>query len=156
MEFRRATRKDAEAFVENRIEFLTLIRTIEQPEKFRVETLAYILEHIGMDDLVIFLALDGDTIASSCMACIFRTAPVPSCPNGKAAELLNVYTKQAYRRMGLAEKLVRMMLSELQSRGVDKVLLDYTDDGLPLYRKLGFTILPQEMQLRLPAPQLDL
>lgn len=153
MEFRRATSKDVESFVENRIEFLTLIRTIERPDEFRAETLEYIREHIGTDDLIIFLALDGETIASSCMACIFQTAPVPSCPNGKAAELLNVYTKQAYRRMGLAEKLVRMAIMELQTRGVEKVLLDYTDDGLPLYRKLGFTILPQEMQLRLPAPQ---
>ena len=150
MEFRRATRGDVTAFVENRIEFLKLIRTIEEPEAFRERTLHYLIEHIDQDDLIICLAMDGNTIASSCMACIFQTAPVPSCPSGKAAELLNVYTKQAYRRMGLAETLVRMAIRELQLRGVDKVLLDYTDDGLPLYHKLGFTILPQEMQLRLP------
>ena len=150
MEFRRATRGDVTAFVENRIEFLKLIRTIDHPEEFREKTQQYILEHIEKDDLIICLAMDGDTIASSCMACVFQTAPVPSCPSGKAAELLNVYTKQAYRRMGLAETLVRMAIRELQRCGVDKVLLDYTDDGLPLYQKLGFTILPQEMQLRLP------
>lgn len=153
MEFRRATRNDVDAFVETRIEFLQLIRTLEQPEAFRARTLRYIRDHIDMDDLIIYLALDRDIIASSCMACIFQTAPVPSCPNGRAAELLNVYTRTEYRRMGLAERLVRTMIQALEQRGVDKVLLDYTDDGLPLYQKLGFTILPQEMQLRLPAPQ---
>jgi ribosomal protein S18 acetylase RimI-like enzyme len=153
MEYRRATRDDVHAFVENRMEFLALIRTIEKPEEFRARTLEYIRAHIEKDDLIIWLALDQETIASSCMVCVFQTAPVPSCPNGRAAELLNVYTKEAYRRMGLAETLVRAAIAELEKRGVEKVLLDYTDDGLPLYQKLGFTILPQEMQLRLPRQE---
>ena len=83
------------------------------------------------------------------MACIFQTAPLPSCPEGKTAELLNVYTKSGYRRKGLAEKLVNMLLAELKQKDVRKIVLEYTDDGFPLYQKLGFTEIDHQMQLRL-------
>lgn len=65
------------------------------------------------------------------------------------AELLNVYTKQEYRRKGLSEKLVTMLLHELKEKDVQKVILEYTDDGLFLYRKLGFTEINHQMQLGL-------
>ena len=150
MEFRRATRGDIEAFAAIRIEFLTLIRTIDDPSSFHQETVRYLDAHIDRDDLVIYLALNQGRIVSTCMACLFQTAPLPSCASGRAAEMLNVYTLSGYRRMGLAETLIRMLIEELQRLGVEKVLLDYTDDGLPLYEKLGFTRLPYEMQLKLP------
>ncbi len=149
MIIRRATRDDVESFVANRVEFLSLLGVLEDKEDFRRLTYAYINEHIDKDDLLIYLAVDQNNIAAACMACLFQTAPVPSCLSGKAAELLNVYTLPEYRRMGLAETLIRTLLDELRNRDVEKVLLDYTDDGLPLYEKLGFTLLPYEMQLKL-------
>lgn len=51
-------------------------------------------EHIEKDDLIIFIAVDKNRIVSSCMACIFQTAPKSSCPNGTNAELLNVYNSE--------------------------------------------------------------
>ena len=150
MDFRRANKDDVEQFVATRIEFLTLIRTIGNADEFRDSTLSYIKSHIEQDDLAIYLALDQGKIVASCMACLYQTPPLPSCLTGKTAELLNVYTQTDYRRKGIAERLVRMLLAELQERAVEKVMLDYTDDGLPLYQKLGFTILPCQMELKLP------
>ena len=156
VEFRRATREDVAAFAAIRVEFLTLIRTIEDADEFYRHTLDYLYAHIDQDDLLIYLAVDQGKIVSTCMACLFQTAPLPSCITGRSAELLNVYTLSDYRRMGLAETLIRLLIEALQQRGVEKVLLDYTDDGLPLYEKLGFTRLPYEMQLKLPmAPVCD-
>ena len=154
MEFRQATLKDLDEFVATRVEFLTLIRVLDDVAGFRENTRAYLREHLERDDLVVYLALDEDRIVSSCMACLYQTTPLPSCLTGRAAELLNVYTLPEYRRMGLAETLVRLLLDELARRGVEKVILDYTDDGLPLYEKLGFTRLPYQMQLKLPAPHM--
>ncbi len=149
MEFRRATKDDAERFTDVRMEFVTQIRTIPDPQAFRARTLAYLLEHIEGDDLLVYLALEDGVIVSSCMASLYQTPPVPSCPTGQTAELLNVYTKREFRRRGLAEQLVRMLFVQLRQRGVEKVLLDYTEDGLPLYQKLGFTELPHQMELKL-------
>lgn len=149
MEYRRAKLEDIDLFVKNRIEFITSIKEISNIEDFKNQTKQYIKEHIEKDDLIIFIAIDKNRIISSCMASIFQTVPKPSCPKGINAELLNVYTIKEYRRNGYAEKLLNMLIQEIKNLGVEKIILDYTDMGLPLYQKLGFTILQNQMQLKL-------
>ena len=154
MEFRRATKADVEAFVDVRIEFVTQIRTIADVDDFRARTLEYLTDHIEKDDLLVYLAVEDGRIVSSCMASLYQTPPVPSCRTGHTAELLNVYTRREFRRRGLAEQLIRMLFTQLQARGIEKVLLDYTEDGLPLYQKLGFVELTHQMELKL-SPEHD-
>jgi len=68
------------------------------------------------------------------MACIFQTAPLPSCPTGKSAELLNVYTLKKYRKQGHAETLVRMLIEKSNAVKIVKTIyiegvyaMDYQD-----------------------------
>ncbi|BCN30829.1 GNAT family N-acetyltransferase [Anaeromicropila herbilytica] len=149
MEYRRANRDDVDLLVHNRIEFVTSIRKISDIEGFQSRTRQYLEEHIDKDDMIVFIAIDNNQIVSSCMVCIVQTVPKPSCPNGISAELLNVYTLNEYRRNGYAEKLIHMLIQEVKSLGVEKIVLDYTDMGLPLYEKLGFKPLHNQMQLSL-------
>lgn len=51
---------------------------------------------------------------------------------------MNVWTNKDYRRQGIAEKLVTMLIEEARGRGVSEISLDATEAGRPLYRKLGF------------------
>ncbi|WP_195964657.1 GNAT family N-acetyltransferase [Clostridium cuniculi] len=149
MKYRRANRDDIDLFVKNRIEFVTSIKEINNIEDFKNRTKQYIKEHIEDDDLIIFIAIDKNRIVSSCMASIFHTVPKPSSPKGINAELLNVYTIKEYRRKGYAEKLISMLIQEVKNLGVEKIVLDYTDMGLPLYEKFGFTTSHNQMQLKL-------
>lgn len=149
MEFRRANEKDIPELVENRLAFVQLIRKIDNPDSFRKAIAKYLKEHIAKDDMIIMLALDGNIIASVCMACCFQTIPLPSCPSGRTAELLNVYTIAQYRRQGLAEKPLRLLVEELKSLNVEKIILEATDQGFPLYKKIGFTPLEKQMQLKI-------
>jgi ribosomal protein S18 acetylase RimI-like enzyme len=149
MEFKQASYNDIDLFLEHRMEFVASIRNIEDSKSFKEGTRKYLEEHIDKEDLIIFIAKDGEKIVSSCMACIFETIPLPSCPKGKSAELLNVYTLEGWRRYGYAEKLIHMLMIESKKRGVEKIILDYTDAGLPLYKKLGFIPLEYQMQMKL-------
>ena len=149
MEFRRANEKDIPTLVENRLEFVQLIRKIENIDNFREATVKYLEEHIAKDDMVIILAWDGNIIASICMACCFQTIPLPSCHSGHAAELLNVYTIAKYRRQGLAEQVLRLLIDELRKLNVEKVVLEATDMGATLYKKLGFISLNNQMKLEI-------
>lgn len=149
MEFRKATKNDIDFFTQNRIDFITSIRKIDNLETFEHNTRTYLEQNIETNNLFIYLALENQRIISSCMACVTRTAPRPSSLNGISAELLNVYTLESYRRNGYAEKLLNMLFSELKDNQVEKILLDYTDMGLPLYQKLGFVSLEKQMQLKL-------
>jgi GNAT superfamily N-acetyltransferase len=82
--------------------------------------------------------------------------PQPGVPRpenihgGEEAYLLNVYTDPAHRRRGLARLLMDEMLAWCRARGLARVVLHASDDGLALYTSLGFAPKTNEMLLVLP------
>ena len=149
LEYRRATRNDIDLFAQNRIEFVTSIRSISDIEEFERRTKEYLIDNIESDNAIIFIATENNNIAASCMACVYKTAPSPGCLTGQTAQLLNVYTKEEFRKKGHAKKLLKKLIDELKSLKIEKVLLEYTSDGRALYEKMGFTLLENQMQLKL-------
>ncbi|MDF1504428.1 GNAT family N-acetyltransferase [Roseisolibacter sp. H3M3-2] len=57
---------------------------------------------------------------------------------GEQGLVINVYTDPAWRRRGLAERLMRALLAWAETRGLSSVILHASDDGRPLYERLGF------------------
>ena len=62
--------------------------------------------------------------------------------------IVNVYTEPAYRRRGLARRLMIAMLDWLRQQGYGTVSLHASDYGRPLYESLGFKV-TNEMRLQL-------
>lgn len=149
MEIRKAKLSDIGILVDNRLEFVCSIRNIANTDEFRIHTREYFQKHLEDDTLIAYIAIDNEKIISSCILCIYETLPVPSCLNGKTGLLLNVYTLKDYRHQGLGYSLLTELIEEAKKLGVGKIQLDYTDDGYPLYKKLGFEKLDREMVLRL-------
>lgn len=52
--------------------------------------------------------------------------------------IVNIYTESAYRRRGLARRLMTAMLDWLRQEGYGTVSLHASDLGRPLYESLGF------------------
>lgn len=147
MEIRKAKRKDIESLIENRIEFLSLIRYMDNEEELRVALNDYLEKHIEDDTLVIYIGLINNKIVASAILTIYERIPTSACISGKMATLLNVYTVKEYRRKGFAKEIVRNILKDAKELGVVKVQLEYTDDGYELYRDLGFSPLNREMAI---------
>ena len=57
---------------------------------------------------------------------------------GPEAVVLNVFTEEAWRRRGLAMKLMRHVLSWARERGIERLVLHASSTGRPLYERLGF------------------
>ncbi len=149
MDIRKAKLSDIDMLADNRLEFICSIRNIEDKEEFRARTKEYLRKHLEDNSVISYIALDNEKIVASCILCIYETLPIPSCLNGKTGLLLNVYTLKDYRRQGLAYSLLEKLIDEARQLGVGKIRLDYTDDGYPLYKKLGFEKLEREMALKL-------
>lgn len=65
--------------------------------------------------------------------------PIPGCYRvGIWAHIMNVYTVPAYRRQGLARKLLLHILSWCDSKSIDQITLTASNEGRPLYDSLGF------------------
>ena len=64
------------------------------------------------------------------------------CAIVAAADVLGVYslaTHPNYRRLGYGEATVRTVVAEMQRRtGIERVILQSTEAGYGLYRRLGF------------------
>lgn len=62
----------------------------------------------------------------------------PGIELGPEAIVLNVYVESRWRRRGVAEALMRAVLETLTARGIGRIVLHPSDDGRPLYERLGF------------------
>ena len=95
------------------------------------------------------LALDGDKIVGERSADYHTEMPTCANPSGRCAFLMNIYTDPAYRRKGIAARIVGALVEDARARGAGSVLLEATDMGAPLYRKLGFVDAKGYMRLNL-------
>jgi GNAT superfamily N-acetyltransferase len=79
--------------------------------------------------------------------------PWPSHPYDgqcRRATILNMYTDPAFRRQGIARRLMQTMIDWCRQEGFAHVTLHASDKGRPLYEGLGFEV-TNEMRLDLRA-----
>ena len=69
---------------------------------------------------------------------------------GEQGLVLNVYTEPAWRRQGAAERLMRAVLEWSEARGLASLVLHASDEGRPLYERLGFV---GTNEMRWPVPR---
>ena len=55
---------------------------------------------------------------------------------GRKAYIMNMYTDPKYRHRGIAEKILKMLLKEIERRNIVEVTLEATDMGKPLYESV--------------------
>lgn len=139
IEYRIATKEDMELLMDSRLEMLHVVNHISEDESFSDELVAYSREYFENGDQTTVLALDGERVIGCATICYIRMMPTFSHPSGKRAHLMNVYTAEAYRRQGIADRMVTMLIKNAWDRGVTEISLDATEMGRPLYEKLGFT-----------------
>ena len=69
--------------------------------------------------------------------------------SGKRAHIMNVYTRNNYRRQGIAYQMVSFLIEEAKQNGVTDISLDATELGRPLYEKFGFSKTEEGMVLNI-------
>jgi GNAT superfamily N-acetyltransferase len=79
----------------------------------------------------------GEAVSTSGLV-IDQHPPGPGNLSGKTGYIMNVVTHPAYRRRGLARRLVQVALAWLDEQGIQRAELHATDMGRPLYEALGF------------------
>ncbi len=140
MEFRKACREDIPSLVNMRI-----LYSLETYGKFsetfvikmRKELPKYFERHLGYD-LTAFLASENGEVVSTALLLTIEKPINPALVSGRNGIVLNVYTKPEHRRKKLAMTLMEALLREAEIEGLDYVELKATEDGYPLYKKLGF------------------
>lgn len=90
------------------------------------------------DELVAFVAKDGERIVSVAYLHIIEMPANSILLNGLYGEVLSVYTEPEYRGKGLCTQLIRNLVDYGKKRGLGRVDLSATKEGYPIYAKVGF------------------
>ena len=138
MEYRYATTDDMNLMIRSRMDTLRDVNGLDADYQFSEEFLETSREYFREGDQSTVLAIDNDRAVGCATMCYIDLMPTYAHPSGRRAHLMNVWTNRNYRRQGIAEKLVTMLIEEARARGVSEISLDATEAGRPLYRKLGF------------------
>jgi len=72
----------------------------------------------------------------------------PNDPRPQRAWVVNMFTELTHRRQGLAQRLMETMLDWCRAEGMRFLYLHASDEGRPLYQRLGF-VPTNEMRLAL-------
>lgn len=106
----------------------------------------YYLRHIPDDSHIAFVATcDGEECGCGSI-CLTDELPSPDNPSGKCAYLMNIFVREAFRKHGIAHKIVSRLVEEAKNRECGKIYLETTADGKPVYKSLGFRDMPDMMK----------
>ena len=60
---------------------------------------------------------------------------------------MNMYTRPEYRRLGIASRMLDLLVEDARSKQIAFISLEATAMGRPLYEKYGFVPMSDEMLL---------
>ena len=138
--FEQAAKKDIPELVRMRIAYMTDdLGPLPEADIVEMQTRLpdYFSRKLG-DELIAFTAKDGERTVSTAFLHIIEAPSSPLRPHGLYGEVLNVYTEPAYRGKGLCTHLMQDLIACAKARGLDRIELSATADGLALYKKAGF------------------
>ncbi len=111
----------------------------QEPDKrLFAENQRYYTQHIADGTHLAFVAsVDGEEAGCGAV-CQTDELPSPDNPSGRYAYLMNIYVSEAFRNHGVAHHVVSRLIEEAQRLGCNKIYLETTDEGKPVYSSLGF------------------
>ena len=148
--YKRCTLEDLDMLTETRIEVLraaNLLSDDTDMEEVREQSRIYYEKALQDGSHVAYLIFDGEDFVGAGGVSFYQVMPTYHGPSGRKAYIMNMYTKPAYRRRGIAMKTLDLLVGECRAAGITAITLEATDAGRPLYEKYGFVKMEHEMEL---------
>lgn len=149
---RAAEPDDRDMVLRMRLAFIADVRSTD-PASFTQEfvdaTAAYLDDVIAVDRIRTWLAEDPAAGPVGVVSVLTTDAPpLPENLMAKEGYLVNMWVEPAFRRQGIARRLLDAAIAAAPAEGWRRIHLFATDDGRPLYEAAGFRPDPRWMGLR--------
>ncbi len=151
MQIIKATDKELDLVMKSRFEMLRVVNHLSDHAGFEESFQSASRDFFHNADQTTILALEDESkeVIGCASICYLTLMPTFDHPTGKRAHIMNVYTREGYRRQGIAARMLELLLDEAQKRGVTEISLDATSEGRPLYERCGFVPAAEGMVLNL-------
>jgi GNAT superfamily N-acetyltransferase len=120
---------------------------IDQAKKLESAYLDKITKQIPKEVCKAWVIKNGDVIIASGAITIISFVPVPSDLSPDVAYLHSIYTEKTHRHKKCAQKIVNRAIEYCRENGINRVFLNASDAGKPVYEKAGFASSPETMRL---------
>lgn len=150
IEYRWATPDRLDELVTTRVEVLLAANRLAPDtdmSEVEAQSRRYYREALADGSHAALLATDGGQFVGAGGVSYYRVMPTYHNPTGKKAYIMNMYVRPAYRRKGIATRILDLLVEDAKRRGVRQIALEATAAGRPLYEKYGFVPMDSEMEL---------
>lgn len=138
--YEQANKEDIDELVRLRIAYMIDdFGQISEYERTCMETQLpdYFERRLGKE-LVAFVARAEDRLVAVAYLLVVEKPANPFLLNGFEGEVLSVYTEEAYRGRGICSQLIKNLIEYGKNKKLCRINLMATDEGYPIYKKLGF------------------
>ncbi|MBO4631930.1 MAG: GNAT family N-acetyltransferase [Lentisphaeria bacterium] len=145
---KRAEVKDAELLTEMRLEMRKERETAHRhmsDEEISRHMLDFFRTHISDGSFISYIAWDGAQAAACSGLSIQVHPPTYENPTGKHGYISNMFTRPAWRRMGIAKLLVDRLAAAAKEVGCAQLYLNASPMGRSVYVRYGFQPVNGEM-----------
>ncbi len=111
--------------------------TDEEKEGMEKQLPEYFERELGKKLIAFVARAEGRLVAAAYLLIIEKPAN-PFFLNGLDSEVLSVYTEEGYRGRGICTSLIKNMIAYAVEHKISRIDLMATDEGYPIYKKLGF------------------
>jgi Sortase and related acyltransferases len=153
MNIRLADHRDIDRLTDLRLDFFRECfepQSAEETARLAEALGNYFSGHLGHDFLAVLAETPDREVAAAAFLTVLERPPSPVAPNGRIGDVGNVLVYPAYRRQGLATRVMSRLIEEARSLGLSRIDLAATPAGRAVYLKLGFVEHGGHTQLQLP------
>lgn len=141
--YRKATLKDVETLAKLRVAFINEVFNIEEnkdSDQLRKELAKYFTATISDQSVIAWIAEYENRIVSTSTIVIWHAPPTYTGlgKEGRRGYILNMYTAKEFRKKGIASVLLDKLIAEAKALDLEYVHLHASEDGIGIYKKLGF------------------
>lgn len=150
LKYKKATIEDINLLTKSRIEVLKAANKLADDvdmAEIEAQSWDYYKKALSDGTHTAYLVFDGDSFIGAGGISYYRVMPTYHNPSGNKAYIMNMYTKPDYRRLGIAMKMLELLVADAKEKGIQAIFLEATDMGRPLYEKFGFVKMNDEMEL---------
>jgi len=143
MHIRRATVEDVDLLIRLRVDYLldeNKVHCFDDLGRFTDMLRDYFNKWIPLDGFIALLAEDKGSTLSTAFLSIAERPPRSAGTTNLVGTVYNVYTYPQYRRKGIATEVMLALLKYAELQNVSSVDLLATEDGKPLYERIGFSV----------------
>ena len=129
---------DISTLMQWRMEVLRCVFNTEPDADVITANRRYYDKHLADNTHIAYNAL-VDGIPAGCAAvCLYDELPSPDNPGGRCAYCMNIYVRPQFRKRGIASALTGRLIEDAKMLRCQKIYLEASAMGMPLYHKLGF------------------